>query len=429
MLCLIMGSLALHAQYEWHNYFQGDLLAQSRKLNPAFFQKKQKHVISLSGFYFGLDQEGPSYWDFLRSEGKELINLDDALLAAENQNYIRGDISLNTISYTRNFDHNYLSFGHSVKFNSLINFPYELLDLVANGNYKFIDKTIEIGPEIQLRTYHEFNVGYGHRFTNLSIGGNLKLISGIQDISTPSHKISLYTDPEFYQFHLETDFQLNSSSIIRTDSLGNTTVKFKGFGLNSFSLMNPGIAMDFGVNYSSGPFIIAASAINIGRIRWNFNPEQRISKGSYIFDGFEVSDFLGDSIAIFDSLSTIAGIEKNTASYRTNFPVQLYASIGYRLEDWSFGLLFSQDYIKNTRFSAAVLNVRRTINEKHSLALQYGIRRGQFLNIGFQGVVRIGPFQFYGGTDNIFGMVKAFDSNFSNIRIGVNLILDQEKSE
>jgi hypothetical protein len=428
ILWLVFIATLTQAQFEWHNYFQGDLLAQSRKFNPSFFQDGQNHVISLSGFYFSLDQQGPSYWDFLKSDGNELINIGNALLQAKDQNFIRGDIEINTIAYTRNFTNDYLSIGHGVKLNGFINFPYDLLSLVANGNYQFIDKTVDIGPEFQLRTYHELNIGYGHRFGALSFGTNVKLISGIQDISTTKNSIELYTNPEFYQFEFMTDYKINSSSIINTDSLGNASFDFNGLGLGTFNYLNPGIAFDIGLSYEIGSFTVSASAVNIGRINWKQNPEQRISKGDYLFEGFEIGDFLKDTIAIFDSLSTIIGLESDSASYFTTLPRSIYASLDYKIENWNLGLLFGQEYYRNTIFSAAVINVKRTFNNKHSLALQYGIRKGHLFNLGFQGVFQLGPFQCFLGTDNIIGIIKPFDANYSNMRVGINLIIGQKKS-
>jgi hypothetical protein len=228
---------------------------------------------------------------------------------------------------------------------------------------------------------------------------------------------------------MTTDYRINSSSIITQDSLGQANFDFHGLGLGVFNFVNSGFAFDVGANYSSGPFTISASVINIGSILWKLNPEQQISKGEYLFEGFEVSDFLRDTIAIFDSLSTLTGFEKNNSDYSTTLPFCIYSALNYQLENWSLGLMLGQEYYKNGLFPAGVFNVKRTFNNRHSLTLQYGIKRGSVLNLGFQGVFQIGPFQCFAGTDNIIGIIKPFDSNFSNMRFGVNLIIGQIKSE
>lgn len=417
----------IDAQFVWNSYFQGEILTQSQSLNPSFFQSDQTHVIRLPEFYFSLDQEGPGYRDFLNSSGESLIDLGAALANAGDQNFIRGDMAIHTIGYTGTFGRNYFRAGHTIRLDAFVLFPFELLDLSVNGNYKFIDKTIEIGPAIQWSSFHEIYAGYGHNWGKLSAGMTVKLLSGIQNISTAGHSISLYTDPEFYQFEIETDYMLNSSSVISEDTNGNTSFSVSGLSVSNMNFTNPGVAFDAGVQYKSGGWSLAASAINIGGINWKKDIKQYTSNGLHYFDGFEVSDFLGDTIAVFDSLSVITDVQITEMSYRTMLSRQLFLSVSYNLNHWDLGILIGQEYLNNEAYPAAVLNVLRHINGKHSLGLQYGIRRGRYANVGIFGNLELGAVQIFGGTDNIIGLIHPFNSSFSNFNIGMNLLLNRKK--
>ena len=50
-----------------------------------------------------------------------------------------------------------------------------------------------------------------------------------------------------------------------------------------------------------------------------------------------------------------------------------------------------------------------------------GLRNGAFNNIGLHAVLKLGPIQLYGVTDNIISAVRPFNSKSANGRVGLNV--------
>lgn len=423
----LLFALGVSSQQEYHNYFQGDLLQQSQKFNPSFFSKTQKHAFALSGFYYQLNQDGPSYWDLFRSGGEGIIDVGKALSSLKIENYIRGDVEVASMQYTRGFEQSYFSIGHSIKLTAFLNFPLEFLDVIGQGNYQYVGKQVEIGPEFQLTTYHELAMAYGRQFGNFTAGAKLKLLSGIQDLATAENSISLFTDPEFYQWHIDATYQINSSSLLSFDSITSPSFDFNGINFEKLNFLNPGFAFDLGLNYQAGPLNLSASVLDIGRISWSLNPRQYTSRAKTVFEGLTISDILSDTIQVLDSVNSVLVFEQNEDAYTRNLPMTLIIGFDYSYNQWKFGALYHQENFRSYVYSAFAISARRYFNEKHSIAIQYAYRSSNIMNIGLQGVTQLGPIQLYLGTDNILGLIKPYISGASNVRFGLNILINHKK--
>jgi len=413
LLFLLLAS-TLGAQQELGTYFFSGL-HQSSELNPAF-DADHKIVIALPSAFASFHQRGISVGSFLKGQ------LLDLTSRQKNQIMFGSNLSMLKVSYKHkniryNLAHNYRSFSD-------FQFSNPLLFLIARGNADIIGGKVEFSPNIAMTSYSEtvFGATYVGAF---SFGANFKFLNGIQNLSSSRSAFDLSVNDDIYQLEMNADFLLNSSFPIDLNNI-------KSVDLLRFNFVprNFGVALDLGASYKNGPFSIAASALDLGYIRWNEQPHNYQTDGRFVYEGVEVNDILeGD----FNFLDTIGGslVFTDAAQSYTNYvPAKFYANVNYQYTpNVQFGaLVYAHSNYEHTN-AAIALNVQRNWKQKHAVALQYAVVGNNPLNFGVSGYTTLGPLQIYGVFDNVIGMINTLGAENSNFRIGMNLVFSEEPKE
>jgi hypothetical protein len=83
---------------------------------------------------------------------------------------------------------------------------------------------------------------------------------------------------------------------------------------------------------------IAASALDIGAIRWDFFPREYKSKGTYVFEGLDLAEYIGDTTGIMveDTLLRVIEVNSGQKTYSTSLPTRLLIAANYRQAQWDF---------------------------------------------------------------------------------------------
>lgn len=428
---LILATYPLMAQQDLSSQLMQHTW-QSNRTNPAILPNS-KFVIGLPGFYNNLLVTNITYSDlvFTNQDGKRVLNFDQAIDKLGDDNLLRENLSIETLSFGVHLGDFFVSVGHAARYNAYLDYPRTLPQLIWQGNAQFIGETVDFGFDEQIFGYSELSVGAAYSFKNiLTIGGRLKFLNGISDVSTDRTDLSLFTDDDIYQLRMDADFRVNSAggnlSYNGFDDL-RFNVDFANFKADQIFTSNNGFAFDIGLQLHLGKLDIAASATDIGRIDWDSDVSNYSLNGSFEFQGLDVAqDILSDSSnfgSTLDTLQDIYEVIETNVGYSTIIPTRYYLSAGYQLNDmWRFGaVLFNENY-RDQNYTGVALGANAQINKFINLGALYGFRNDTYNNIGLNAAVKVGPVQIVAATDNILTAFRVNDSNTANVRLGVNLL-------
>jgi hypothetical protein len=150
--------------------------------------------------------------------------------------------------------------------------PYDLSTLRAFGN-----------------VYGEIAYGYALPLgENLSVGGRMKLLVGLNSVDVITRRFNLTTTEEKYVLDLDADIDLtNRSKKVGVDDAGYLDyTSFSGKGKLD-APTGGGLAMDLGLVWKPFPgFSLSASVLDIGGILWYYG-NAGTSSGSYTFEGLK----------------------------------------------------------------------------------------------------------------------------------------------
>lgn len=414
-----------------------DQTIQTNKTNPSFISD-YKYVYSLPSPYIGFANSGATFNEiFTTSNGMTTINVNQVIDQLEDNNFVKTQFELDMTNIVVGYKNMQFMLNHSFKFHTQFNYPKSLPELAWRGNAPFIGETVNIAPDLELRAYNEFGLGFAMRLASLNVGGRLKILTGVADISTGNTDASLYTDDEYYQLSIATDYQINMATLVDFGGLENAADGFDMSDVSFGSLIgkNMGIGLDLGATFDLNEKItVGASLVDIGRIKWKNNTYNYHSKGEYTFEGVDVSTLLNeDSIdfqSTIDTLQEVFGFQESRNAYTTALPAKAYVSGSYKITDFFKvgGLLYLERSAGGIR-PAYSLNASANFRNIVAGGLTYTIVNNTYNNIGLHLNVKLGPVQLFAVTDNIVSAFKPYDSHNMNARVGINMAFKKRKEE
>lgn len=400
---------------------------QSTKTNPALMMP-QKTIYALPSVFLNYHHTLASYNDvvFKNAEGSRVLDLDNVLNRLDGNNFVRMNADIDLFGVTFGTKLWRASLSHSFKTRALVSYPDELVQMGWNGNADFIGQTVDIGPSFQTMAYSELAAGFAVDLVKFTVGGRLKLLSGIFDASTSASTINLTTEDAYYNTAAATNYQINLSALGTYGDLDDFDPQFD-FGPGDLLTQNLGVALDLGIQYKfSEKLTFAASLLDIGRIGWKANTTNFISRGEYTYEGLDLSEILRDEDEDFgeivDTLEAIFDFQETNQSYSTALPAKLYLSANYRLNDFfRFGGLIYTERFRGNSFSGCALSATADLTKIFSFGAVYSVFKNTYDNVGLNAMIKLGPVQFYGVTDNVMAAFKPLDARNVNVRVGMNL--------
>ncbi|MEO0338887.1 MAG: DUF5723 family protein, partial [Bacteroidota bacterium] len=318
-----------------------------------------------------------------------------------------------------------------------LDFPKTLAQLAWQGNATFIGETVELAPLFQLQAYHSTYLGIsGEISKGIRLGGRMRYLSGIGDISSTGGRLRLSTDEEIYQSTLDANYTINSTGALTYNGLTDI-----GFSLNDgvfeigqlFS-ENYGLAFDFGISYQAEKWGFHISALDLGNITWRRNPDNTQLDGTFEYNGLDIlEDILLEDvtdISIADSLDAIYEVRTSNSEYSTKIPRKYYLSSTYQANEWlQVGALMYFEGFQGEVYSSFALSGNAQVNHFFSAGLLYAYTPEAPFKIGLNSAVRLGPLQAIFATDNMITAFNPEDSNGSNFRFGINLVFSQLRNQ
>lgn len=407
---------------------------QSNSTNPAFVQDN-KLTIGLPGIYSAIAFDGPTYNQIVtKQNGKSVVDIDKLIGHLEAENDIRNELGIPSLSLSFKLKNLHLSIGHAVKYSAFLKYPKTLPQVVWQGNAQFIGQTVELGNEIDLAGYHEFMTGAAYQLGKVTLGANIKFLSGIAGAATDRnhHSASLYTDPDVYQITLNGDYILHSTGTIDYEEFEDVNVDFDYAKLTAkeFFSKNSGMALDFGIRAQLGKLELAASVLDLGKITWDNNVTTYAAQKSYTYDGLDFSGALtGEEVTFGDALDTLEQIfkveETNGGSYSTTLTRKIYVSARYQLSEKLAlsGLFFNENY-RDEPLSSVAVGVNFSPSKLLNAGLTYAFKQPEsYNNLGLNLTLNLGPLQVFGVTDNLFSLLNPGDARNYSARLGAAVFI------
>lgn len=432
----IMCLFAVHtqAQHELGLHFMRNVW-QSNSTNPAIVQP-QTLSVSVLGLRNNLIFDGPTYNQMTREEnGKRVIDVDKLVAHLNPENTLRDDLELPTLTVALRLGKLSLSLGHAVRYHAFFKYPKVLPQLVWQGNAQFIDQTIHLDNELQFTGYHELAAGIAAELGPLTLGGKVKLLSGIGSAQSDDdhHAASFFTDSDVYQVTLAGDYILHTSGSVKYTNFTDLSVDFNygSYTLQKFFSANTGLAIDIGARLKLDRLELAASALDMGKITWDKDVINYIADTTITYDGLDFSNALtgadaGDFNDALDTLKSLYQVKETDQSFTTTLPRRIYLSALYHLTDRLRGgvLFFSEKFRGETDTRIAVGGTFDLL-ENLTVGASYALGHGRFDNLGINAAASIGPVQVFAVTDNIFAAFRPGDSRDFGARIGGRIMLGQ----
>ena len=428
-----------NAQFDRTLYFLPSV-PQGRNINPGYIPNYKFYIgVPIISSVRGGFNNSFSYEDIiLRDEDKLVINLEHILSNVDDNTNINIGLMTEYITFGFKTNKNYFHFRVADILESHIVINKELIRLLhyGNGSPEFLGQNVDIGGNlIDLNYYREYSLGYSRQINEkLSIGGSLKYIQGIANVSTPNTDIEIYTDSVDFAITVKSNIEMNMS----VPGIDDSEITPGHFLPNP---NNKGFAFDIGGQYTiNNDFEVFASVINIGSIKWtdnlkNFKTED--PNHEFSFEGFDISEYFENNEfdedrikTILDSIVDEFGIVETSEAYKTRLSPILNIGLNYNLTDKDeFGLLFRTQFSKNNNLITASLGYTRKFGENFNVMVSNSFFSDSYFNPGIGFAANIGPVQLYLINENITAPFMLNNSNVFIVRFGINLIFDGKRNK
>ncbi len=425
---LMVTPFLIQAQELSQHFMRGTL--QASFTNPAIIPDAS-FVLGLPNFYNDVFITDVTYNDIIQTQedGGTVLSLDGFLDQLSDENFFRLQPEIRSVSLGFRINKFFFTLSHAARGNSFLNYPKNLAEFITNGNAQFIGQTVEIGPDVQVSTYHETSLGLGYQLNEqISIGGRLKLLNGIFDLSTTRTSLQVTTDSEIYQTILNADYVFNSSGFLEYDGFDNFDVNddLGDLVLNNLFGSNTSLGVDLGIHFDVEKFDLAISVLDLGELSWETDVFNYAIQGIYEYEGLDITEVLFDNDAetsLRDTLQDIYQAEETQNAYASTLGPKVYISGSYKLSDkWRIGAVGYLEDFRDEFFPALGVNVQGRLGSILDVGVLYAFRNKRFDNIGANLGLNLGPLQIIAATDNLITALNLENANSANIRVGVNLV-------
>ena len=405
---------------------------QSGYNNPAAIPLNKINIglPGISSDYFYLSNSGFAYSDLItkRSDDSLVLDIDNAISKMGSKNFMSTAVSMDILSFGIRVKKNYFCLNITEKENFNFSYTKDFFDFLQHGNTAFLGKTADFsGMGFNGTHYREYGISMTREINeNLTVGGRIKYLYGMENISTDKSDLTLFTDARTYDLALESGVEVNTSTLANSDE-GYDNIKTSDY---LFRQKNRGLGLDLGGHYKlNEQWNFSLSVVDLGFIKWKSNVKNyRSNTTTYNFDGIDLNQFVGDTTdnaqSVLDSLNDTFKPTETNDPYTTYLSTHIFAGANYVIRENTFaGILLRGQFFKGILIPSATLSINQQVGRHLSLALSYSAMNRSYNNIGFGVAANAGPVQLYVVSDNVLGAFKPVDVQTFNMHVGINLII------
>jgi len=430
-------------------------LHQSIFQNPAY-QTQCKVSLGLpavfSSRYFEITNTGFTYNDvFKKGTGLQkdsiFIDLDNLEKSLDKVNYIKSEINNSLFSLGFWVTDFYVTLDITNKIQFRLGYPKEFVSI---RNAMGSDNTIDFsGLGINSNAYNEFSFGLSKKIMpGVVVGGKIKRLWGIYDISTTKSEISVQTSEDLSTMNVHGDIQINAAPLPITiyrnaknkiDSLSSTYTDKDWQAtdvINTFvKNKNRGWAFDLGITYKlSKRLELSASIVDFGWIKWKTDPVQLRGYGDFSYNGLDIAPSLRDNSLdigqeLIDSITNSFDAIDTRNSYKTYLNTKIFFGANYLLtQNINVGVLSRTLFYDKKPHQSLTFSLNMNAGRGFMLMGTYSMVNRSFANLGLGMAVKIGWFQMYAITDNFGGLIWPKNTkSILSLRFGTNLLFGCKK--
>ena len=402
--------------------------------------------VHTSGFsYHDLIHKHPIYSDSLQ------LDLENFRNTLSDNNFINFNYDMDLLGFGFKIGKNYFTYDLSLTIDSRINFSKGIFDLVldgsnaTNGNIKILD-----GHILELNSYITNAFGYTREINDkLSIGGKIKLLSGIANIHTNNANLELnFKENEKISAHGELDIltsnivgDLSITSLFQENASAEFIMPENLKTIVTHSTDNIGLSFDLGASYRLLENLeLSASVVDVFNfISWNTHTTQIINNKPFeeiVFEGITSgidsieTNFETQINALADSITSALDIRtQNISSYTTHLPTKLYFGATYNFGKINYVHALFHTKIGAGRIYDTHISLFYSLHTK-ALSLSCGnmFRSTNLFNPSALISLKLGTGQIYvGGNIHTNKDFNIADYNGFDVFMGINLTIGKSK--
>ncbi len=434
------------------NFYNFSSLPQSLIQNPAYNIDKRVHVgiPVLSNVHLDVGSSGVVLYDLFADNS---IPVEEKFRSALGQMKANDAFMLNQkttvldAGYRLNRE-DYLSFGYYQELDFYSNFPKSMAELFYEGT-SFINKryTIE-GYAMQAELLGVYHVGLQRKVDkDVSIGGRVKLYSGVFNVSSKKNKGYMYTDineDNQYVHGLSiVDVGARTSGVI---SVEEESIDDSNIG-QRFFLGNLGLGLDLGMTYSlKNDFVLSASITDIGFVYNSRNVSNYHVLGSFRTDGIALDFDEEHPTEYWEELesefSDAVDISHNSNHYISWRPTQMVVDLKHvfaekRLAECNYygkpsssmsssaigGLVRAQKRPETVLFGASIY-YEKNFNNIFETRVSYTVDKFSYTNVGLSASLQLWKVNLFAGVNNIIGLADLSKANSASVQLGLNVLIE-----
>lgn len=428
-------SVSAMAQQELTLHLMNNI-QQASYTNPAFRPRNNIHITLapiLPSVQVGVNNSGFTYNQMVSQvetdeNGQKTLDIGKLYRNTNvgERSFANMNASLDLLAVSFRTGDARFSFNVSERFQARMGYSDVLLQTAVEGNVP--GETINLGGYwLRGMHYREFGLGYNRKILEddkLVVGGRLKTLFGLGNVTTrrADYSITIGSEAELYALTLKSDM------LVQTSGLGALDDDIMPYMTNT---KNFGMGVDLGATYQLNEELsFSGSIINLGFINWKSHVMNSRSDGSFKFEGVEDGDLLTgggfeiDLTALTDSIADTFEVTKDSASYTTGLPTQMYLTGHYRLApNTKASATLYTDYIGSFRRGLS-LGISQQVGRWFQTAATYSVQSRSFNNLGLGFTITTGPkgLQLYCVTDNIIAAFNPGAARVASLRTGINLV-------
>ncbi len=434
--CIV--AIFAHAQHDLTLY-NLDFVPQRFSVNPAF-QPTTRWFFGVSG-HASAGNTGMNYNDVFASKVADTsyIDLNRFYDRLKKKNHLQGN-GIADVGFGFRINRNlYLNFGVAEKAIVRFTYPKDFFGffIKGNGTEENLGREMNIGGfRMNASHYREYVVGASYQPNcNISFGGRIKRLYGMENFQTRKSELSLTTDPTTFALTAKGDLQFRTSGILDEsafDEFNQDSADIKDY---LFKRDNHGWGIDLGATYKWKGLDVSASLLDLGYITWrsyNWELRSRNPGGSYKFEGVDARPLTNDNDSVgeayLDSMLEAANEALNVdtirgSKYSTGLNTRIYLSAALQLTPLTkvAGTFYAEFYNRGLRPALSFM-IQHNLGKVVQAQLNYSIINRSMVNVGFGFALNMGPIQTFFVSDNLIGLlINPEGSKTIHMRAGINI--------